>query len=78
MRTNVLSYNLNILMKNLSGMMIAVSIPTFFAGVLGMSEFSSMVGFANWPVAYPVFVIVMGLLGLVVFVTIQKLEPLFH
>jgi len=69
-----LSNRLNVLMKHLNALVIAVAIPSFFAGVGGMSEFSDMVGFTNWPVAYFFFVFVMIVIGIITYFAIKHLE----
>jgi len=69
-----LSNRLNVLMKHLNALVIAVAIPSFFAGVGGMSEFSSMVGFTNWPLAYFLFVSIMIAMGGVIYFAIKHLE----
>jgi magnesium transporter len=73
-RASVISNNLNVMMKNLSALVIAVAVPSFFAGVGGMSEFSGMIGFQNWRVGYLIFVAAMVSIGLTTFVVIKKLE----
>ena len=39
-RSSIINNNLNVLMKNMNAIVIAVAIPTFFTGVFGMSEFT--------------------------------------
>jgi len=73
-RASIVSNNLNILMKNLNAIVIAVAVPSFFAGVGGMSEFSAVTGIANWRMAYPLFLLSMVLVGFVTFVLIKRLE----
>ena len=73
-RASIISNNLNVMMKNLNALVIAVAVPSFFAGVGGMSEFSNMIGFQNWRVGYGVFVLVMILLGTGTFFAIKKIE----
>ena len=74
-RASIISNNLNVMMKNLNAIVIAVAVPSFFAGVFGMSEFSAMVGFEkNWKVWYPVFVVSMALIGFVTYYVIRKIE----
>ena len=46
-RASIVSNNLNILMKNLNAIVIAVAIPSFFAGVGGMSELYAITGITN-------------------------------
>lgn len=73
-RASIVSNNLNILMKNLNAVVIAVAVPSFFAGVGGMSEFSAMTGIENWKVAYPLFLLGMLVIGAITFVIIKRLE----
>ncbi len=74
-RASVISNNLNMMMKNLNALVIAVSVPSFFAGVGGMSEFSSMIGgSANMKFGYPIFFLVMVIIGFITFVAIRKIE----
>jgi magnesium transporter len=73
-RASVISNNLNVMMKNLNALVIAVAVPSFFAGVGGMSEFSGMIGFKNWWFAYPIFILTMVLMGIATFFTIKKVE----
>jgi magnesium transporter len=76
-RASVISNNLNVMMKNLNALVIAVAVPSFFAGMGGMSEFSGMIGFTNWKIAYPVFFGVMVLIGVSTFLIIKKIEKLW-
>lgn len=77
-RASVISNNLNVLMKNLNALVIAVAVPSFFAGVGGMSEFSQMIGFKHWILGYPFFVAIMILLGTSTFFFIKKAEKLWR
>ncbi|KAH3756880.1 divalent metal ion transporter [Pelomyxa schiedti] len=76
-RSSIISNNLNVMMKTLTCVMIAIGLPNFVSALGGMSEFSAMVGWENAVIAYPTFVVVMGLTGAAVFFTILKSEPLF-
>ncbi len=73
-RASIVANNLNILMKNLNAIVIAVAVPSFFAGVGGMSEFSAMTGTEHWRLAYPLFLLSMLLVGAATFVLIKRLE----
>lgn len=73
-RASIISNNLNVMMKNLNALVIAVAVPSFFAGVGGMSEFSGMIGFAHWKLGYPLFVLFMLLLGVGTFFIIKWAE----
>jgi magnesium transporter len=73
-RASVISNNLNYMMKNLNALVIAVAVPSFFAGVGGMSEFSQMIGFTNWRIGYPLFLLGMLCLGVTTFFIIRLTE----
>jgi magnesium transporter len=74
-RASVISNNLNMMMKNLNALVIAVAVPSFFAGVGGMSEFSNMIGFGHWKWGYSLFVLIMLCIGISTFMIIKKTEP---
>ncbi|HEX7510824.1 MAG TPA: magnesium transporter CorA family protein [Chitinivibrionales bacterium] len=76
-RASVISNNLNVMMKNLNALVIAVAIPSFLAGIGGMSEFSNMIGFSHWKTGYPVFVGAMIVIGIATFFTIKKVEKIW-
>jgi len=73
-RASIISNNLNVMMKNLNAMVIAIAIPSFFAGVGGMSEFSSLIGANHLKIGYPIFILVMLILAVTTFFTIKLLE----
>jgi len=73
-RASIISNNLNVMMKNLNAMVIAIAIPSFFAGVGGMSEFSSLIGANHLKIGYPIFILVMMILAVTTFFTIKLLE----
>eukprot|EP01105_Mastigella_eilhardi_P018441 TRINITY_DN426_c0_g2_i2.p1 TRINITY_DN426_c0_g2~~TRINITY_DN426_c0_g2_i2.p1 ORF type:complete len:336 (-),score=104.39 TRINITY_DN426_c0_g2_i2:80-1087(-) len=76
-RASTVGNNLNKIMMNLTAVVIGIAIPTFVAGMGGMSEFSAMIGFEdNWLLGYSLFLV--GSLGITVVVIflIRKLEPL--
>lgn len=59
-RASIINNNLNVMMKNMSAMAIAVAVPTFVTGVFGMSELTLIVGGETyWYIVYPVFLICM-------------------
>lgn len=70
-RASIVSNNLNIQMKNLNAVVIALAIPSFFAGVGGMSELTTITGIENVQLAYGLFFILMII---VVFATIKLLQ----
>ena len=65
-RASMVNNNLNVIMKNMNAIMIAIAIPTFLTGVGGMSEFTAMFG-PQYKFTYPLFVVLMIVLGLVTF-----------
>ena len=73
-RASLVSNNLNVMMKNLNALVIAVAVPSFFAGVGGMSEFSAITGGHNWHYAYPLFLAVMLAMGIAIYYLIKKFE----
>lgn len=73
-RASIVSNNLNILMKNLNAIVIAVALPSFFAGVGGMSELYAITGISSPAVAYPLFMLAMIIIGVATFVLIKRLE----
>ncbi|KAH3756660.1 divalent metal ion transporter [Pelomyxa schiedti] len=77
-RSSIITNNLNRMMKNLNAMVIAITIPTFFASVGGMSEFSNMIGSEYWELGYPLFIVGMFFAGMGVFLAIKKVEPLLR
>jgi magnesium transporter len=62
------------MMKNLNALVISVSVPSFFAGMGGMSEYSMMTTGIKWYLAYPLFFAGMVLIGIGTFIVIKKLE----
>jgi magnesium transporter len=73
-RASLISNNLNVMMKNLNALVLAVAIPTFFTGLGGMSEFSAITGIDHWPVAYATFVLTMLLFGILIYYLIKYVE----
>ncbi len=76
-RSNIINNNLNVLMKNMNAIVIAVAIPTFFTGVFGMSEFTEFLSGPQhkyWYVSFPVFFVLMTGLAFFVFWLIKKFE----
>ena len=72
-RASIINNNLNVMMKNMNAIVIAISIPTFFTGVGGMSEFTALfAGKLAWYFAYPLFCGVMIATALVIYWLIQR------
>ncbi len=47
---------------------------TLLAGIGGMSEWSMMTGAENWPISFPVFLLLMGVIGVLSYFILKKLE----
>ncbi|MFA6434336.1 MAG: magnesium transporter CorA family protein [Elusimicrobiales bacterium] len=73
-RASIVSNNLNVMMKNLNAVVIAVAIPSFFAGVGGMSELTTITHISDHRVAYPVFILAMCAVGLAIYWIIKRIE----
>ena len=73
-RVSIVSNNLNILMKELNAIVVAVMIPTFFTGLGGMSEWSMMTKGMDWRLSYGIFLSAMIALGGVTYIGVRKLE----
>lgn len=65
-------------MKNLNALVIAIAVPTFFASVGGMSEFSNVIGLSKWKYGYSIFVVAMVVLAFVTFTVIKKSENFWN
>lgn len=73
-RASLVSNNLNVMMKNLNAIVIAVAIPSFFASMGGMSEFSSFFPAQFKIAAYIGFFLLMNVMGFITFFIIKKWE----
>ena len=71
-RASIINNNLNVMMKNMNAIVIAISVPTFFTGVFGMSEFTAFLTGSRWFVGYPLFVFAMLLLALFIYWLITR------
>lgn len=73
-RASIVSNNLNVMMKNLNAVVIAVAVPSFFAGVGGMSELCEVTGISNPRLAFLAFVGIMAVIGLLTYYIIKRME----
>jgi magnesium transporter len=73
-RASIVSNNLNIMMKNLNAIVIAVAVPSFFAGVGGMSELCTVTGISNPQLAFLAFVAIMAVIGISTYYVIKLIE----
>lgn len=71
-RASIINNNLNVMMKNMNAIVIAISVSTFFTGVFGMSEFTAFLTGSKWFVGYPLFVFAMLLLALFIYWLITR------
>ncbi len=79
-RGSVVGNNLNVMMKNLNALVIAIALPTFFTGVGGMSEMTNMcqhLGLSPF-FGYLSFFVLMVLFGTAVFTFIRKFDKLWR
>ncbi len=65
-RASMVNNNLNVMMKNMNAITIAIALPSFIAAVGGMSEFSVIFG-TNYKVTYSIFTLLMILIGIITF-----------
>jgi magnesium transporter len=73
-RASLVNNNLNLMMKTLNAIVIAVAVPSFLASVFGMSEFSEMTRGRHWALTYSLFVLAMIGLGVATFYVIRRTE----
>ncbi|MBI5744335.1 MAG: magnesium transporter CorA family protein [Elusimicrobia bacterium] len=73
-RASIVSNNLNVMMKNLNALVIAIAVPSFFAGVGGMSELTTITHIADPHWAYPAFILLMACIGAFTYWLIKKFE----
>ncbi len=73
-RASIVSNNLNVMMKNLNAVVIAVAVPSFFAGVGGMSELCKVTGISDPHIAFFAFVTTMAITGIITYLIIKRLE----
>jgi magnesium transporter len=73
-RASVINNNMNIWIKTLTMITIAISIPNFFASMGGMSEIERILGIDNPRLAQSLFLIFSIIIAYMVFVVFKKLE----
>jgi magnesium transporter len=73
-RASIVSNNLNMTIRRLT-LISTIFLPlSFLAGVGGMSEWSMITGPRNWWISYPVFMLLMGGLGLAIYFVLKRFE----
>lgn len=73
-RASVINNNMNIWLKNLTVITIAIAVPNFFASMGGMSEIEGIIGVDNVRLAQGIFLAFSLLLALIVINVFRKLE----
>ncbi|MGC9069989.1 MAG: magnesium transporter CorA family protein [Elusimicrobiales bacterium] len=73
-RASIINNNMNLWLKTLTVITIAVSIPNYFASVFGMSELSAFVGIENVRVAFLLFFVLSVFIAWFIFYIFRKLE----
>ena len=71
-RASMVNNNLNVMMKNMNAITIAIAVPSFIAAVGGMSEFSMMTEGLWWPHAYSALVLVMVVVGYITYLLVKQ------
>ena len=66
-RASIINNNLNVMMKNMNAIAIAIAVPTFVASVGGMSEFTAAFTGGNYFLTYGCFLLSMLVLGVITF-----------
>jgi len=73
-RMTMLANRTNRVVRRLT-MITTIFMPmTLLSGIGGMSEWSMMTGQGNWKIAYPAFLVLMMMVGIVSYVILKKLE----
>lgn len=73
-RASVINNNMNLWLKNLTVITIAIAVPNFFASMGGMSEIERIIGVDNVRLAQGIFLAFSLLLALIVINVFRKLE----
>jgi magnesium transporter len=72
-RGSIVNNNLNLLIKRLTIINIVFMPLNVIAGIGGMSEFSMMTQGLPWPLAYSIFVLGLGVIGIITFFVIRNM-----
>ena len=73
-RMTIVANRTNLIVRRLT-LITTIFMPlTLLAGIGGMSEWSMMTGPVNWRIAYPAFLLLMGVLGVVNYFILKKFE----
>jgi magnesium transporter len=73
-RASIINNNMNVWLKTLTVITIAIAIPNFFASMFGMSEIERIIGIENSRLAQGIFLIFSIIIAYLIFVIFRKLE----
>lgn len=73
-RASIINNNMNIWLKTLTIITIAISVPNFFASMFGMSEIKRIIGIENPRLAHGIFLIFSITMAYLIFIIFRKLE----
>jgi len=73
-RASIINNNMNVWLKTLTVITIAIAIPNFFASMGGMSEIEKIMGIENPRLAQGIFLIFSIIIAYLIFVIFRKLE----
>lgn len=73
-RASIINNNMNIWLKTLTIITIAIAVPNFFASMGGMSEIEKIMGVENPRLAHGIFLIFSIIIACIIFVVFRKLE----
>ena len=73
-RASIINNNMNVWLKNLTILTIAINVPNFFASMGGMSEITTVTGISNPRTAHIAFLIFAFLVGAIVYLIFKKVE----
>jgi len=73
-RASIINNNMNVWLKTLTVITIAIAIPNFFASMFGMSEIERIIGIENPRLAQGIFLIFSIIIAYLIFAIFRKLE----
>jgi magnesium transporter len=73
-RASIINNNMNVWLKTLTIVTIAISVPNFFASMGGMSEIERIIGIENPRLAQGIFLVFSIIIAYLIFVIFRKLE----
>jgi magnesium transporter len=73
-RASIINNNMNVWLKTLTVITIAIAVPNFFASMGGMSEIERIIGIENPRLAQGIFLVFSIIIAYLIFVIFRKLE----